>query len=186
MSLPSLTNITVGFFFYVVRHYADILRWVVDGFIFAGEKVGAGTAVNFATLRDPGPIFLHGLNISKPLADKIFADMDSSWMGIPSVDSLWLLVCIICTLFAFAIMSIQVFVTYLEYLLVASAGFILIPFGMFKPTAFMAERVCSFPAEAEQADASGECVAQAGLTFRAASAPRPSKATRQRGFAGLS
>jgi len=133
--------LTVGFFFYVVRHYADILRWVVDGFLFAGEKVGAGTAVNFATLRDPGQIFVHGLNISKPLADKIFADMDSSWMGIPSVDSLWLLVCIICTLFAFAIMSIQVFVTYLEYLLVASAGFILIPFGMFKPTAFMAERV---------------------------------------------
>ena len=61
--------LTVGFFFYVVRHYADILRWVVDGFLFAGEKVGAGTAVNFATLRDPGQIFVHGLNISKPLAD---------------------------------------------------------------------------------------------------------------------
>jgi type IV secretion system protein TrbL len=38
-------------------------------------------------------------------------------------------------------MSIQVFVTYLEYLLVASAGFLLIPFGIFKPTAFLAERV---------------------------------------------
>lgn len=133
--------LTIGFFFYVIRHYADILRWVVDGFLFAGEKVGSGSAVSFATLRDPGQVFERGLQIAKPLIYKIFANIDSSWMGLPSIDSLWLLVCVFSALFSFAIMSIQVFVTYLEYLLIASAGFLLIPFGIFKPTAFLAERV---------------------------------------------
>jgi type IV secretion system protein TrbL len=133
--------LTIGFFFYVIRNYADMLRWVVDGFLYAGEKVGSGSAVSFATLRDPGQIFERGLQIAKPLIYKIFANVDSSWMGIPSIDSLWLLVCVFSALFSFAVMSIQVFVTYLEYLLIASAGFLLIPFGIFKPTAFLAERV---------------------------------------------
>lgn len=133
--------LTIGFFFYVIRYYADILRWVVDGFLYAGEKVGSGSAVSFATLRDPGQVFQRGLEIAKPLIFKIFASMDSSWMGLPSIDALWLLVCVFCALFAFAVMSIQVFVTYLEYLLIASAGFLLVPFGIFKPTAFLAERV---------------------------------------------
>lgn len=133
--------LTIGFFFYVIRHYADILRWVVDGFLYAGEKVGSGSAVSFATLRDPGQVFARGLQIAKPLIHKIFSNIDSSWMGLPSIDSLWLLVCVFCALFSFAVMSIHVFVTYLEYLLIASAGFLLIPFGIFKPTAFLAERV---------------------------------------------
>lgn len=133
--------LAMGFFFYVIRYYGDILRWVVDGFLFAGEKVGSGSAVSFATLRDPGQVFQHGLQIARPLINKIFANIDSSWMGIPSIDSLWLMVCVFSALFSFAVMAIQVFVTYLEYLLIASAGFVLIPFGIFKPTAFLAERV---------------------------------------------
>jgi type IV secretion system protein TrbL len=133
--------LTIGFFFYVIKYYGDILRWVVDGFLYAGEKVGSGSGLNFETLRDPAAIFIRGMQVAKPLTDKIFADIDSSYFGIPSVDSLMLLLCIVLTVFSFAIMSIQVFVTYLEYILVATAGFIIIPFGIFKPTAFLAERV---------------------------------------------
>ena len=133
--------LVIGFFFYTIKYYGDILRWVVDGFLFAGEKVGSGVAVDFATLRDPAKVFIKGMQIAKPMADKLFTDIDSSYLGIPSVDSLMLLVCMIFTVFSFAIMSIQVFITYLEYLLVATAGFIIIPFGIFKPTAFLAERV---------------------------------------------
>lgn len=133
--------LTIGFFFYVIKYYGDILRWVVDGFLYAGEKAGSGAAVDFATLRDPAAVFIKGMQIAKPLADKIFADIGSSYFGIPSIDSLMLLFCVILTVFSFAIMSIQVFITYLEYILIATAGFIIIPFGIFKPTAFLAERV---------------------------------------------
>ena len=133
--------LTIGFFFYVIRYYGDILRWMVDGFLYAGEKAGSGVAVDFATLRDPGAVFIRGMQVARPLSDKLFANIDASYFGILSVDSLLLLICMVLTVFSFAVMSIQVFITYLEYLLIATAGFIIIPFGIFKPTAFLAERV---------------------------------------------
>jgi type IV secretion system protein TrbL len=133
--------LTIGFFFYVILYYGDILRWTAEGFLYAGEKAGSGTAINFATLRDPAKVFIHGMQIAKPAADKLFADIGASYFGIPSVNSLMLLICLILTVFSFAIISIQVFITYLEYLLIATAGFILVPFGIFRPTAFIAERV---------------------------------------------
>lgn len=133
--------LTIGFFFYVIRYYGDILRWIVDGFLYAGEKAGSGVAVDFATLRDPGAVFIRGMQVARPLSDKLFANIDASYFGILSVDSLLLLICMVLTVFSFAVMSIQVFITYLEYLLIATAGFIIIPFGIFKPTAFLAERV---------------------------------------------
>src|SRR5699024_2958181 len=55
---------------------------------------------------------------------------------------------IACLLFAWApvvlaffILAIQLFVTLLEFKLTTLAGFVLIPFGLFGKTAFMAERV---------------------------------------------
>lgn len=44
-------------------------------------------------------------------------------------------------LLAFFILAIQLFVTLLEFKLTVLAGFVLIPFGLFGKTAFMAERV---------------------------------------------
>lgn len=133
--------LVVGFFYWVILNYGDILRFVVDGFLYAGEKAGSGSSIDFATLRDPGRFFVRGMELAKPLTNKLFSDINSSYFGIPSVDGLMLLFCIILTVFSFAIIAIQIFITYLEYLLVATAGFIVIPFGVFKPTAFLAERV---------------------------------------------
>lgn len=133
--------LVVGFFYWVIHNYGDILRFVVDGFLYAGEKAGSSSTLDFATLRDPGKVFIRGMQLGKPLADKLFTDINSSYFGIPSIDGLMLLFCIIVTVFSFAAIAIQVFITYLEYLLIATAGFIIIPFGVFKPTAFLAERV---------------------------------------------
>src|SRR5690606_22015335 len=86
-------------------------------------------------------IFTRGLELIKPAVNKLFEVLDHSYLSILSADSLLLLVCIISSIFAFGIMAIQVFVTYLEFLIVSTAGFIFIPFGIFKPTAFLAERI---------------------------------------------
>ena len=58
------------------------------------------------------------------------------------------LVQILCLFFAWAlvilaffILAIQLFVTLIEFKLTTLAGFVLIPFGLFGKTAFMAERV---------------------------------------------
>src|SRR5258707_6792685 len=44
-------------------------------------------------------------------------------------------------LLAFFILAIQLFVTLIEFKLTTLAGFVLIPFGLFGKSAFMAERV---------------------------------------------
>ncbi|TIW32262.1 MAG: P-type conjugative transfer protein TrbL, partial [Mesorhizobium sp.] len=44
-------------------------------------------------------------------------------------------------LFAFFILAVQLFVTLIEFKLTTLAGFVLIPFGLFGKSAFMAERV---------------------------------------------
>src|SRR5690606_9613919 len=48
----------------------------------------------------------------------------------------WILV-----LFAFFILSIQLFVTIVEFKLTCLAGFVLVPFALWRRTAFLAERV---------------------------------------------
>src|SRR5258705_10444019 len=47
----------------------------------------------------------------------------------------------VMVLLAFFILAIQLFVTLIEFKLTTLAGFVLIPFGLFGKSAFMAERV---------------------------------------------
>jgi type IV secretion system protein TrbL len=131
----------MGFFFYVIKYYGEILRVVADGFLYAGNRVGAGMGGDLNAIRNPGSIFSRGVQLSQPIIDKVFADAASSYIGIPGGDGILMMVSVLFSLLCFALMAIQMFVTYIEYLLIASAGFILVPFGIFKPTAFLAERV---------------------------------------------
>src|SRR3546814_13713599 len=52
-----------------------------------------------------------------------------------------LLLAFAIVLLAFFIIAIQLFVTLIEFKLVTLAGFVLVPFGLFGRTAFLAERV---------------------------------------------
>ena len=133
--------LTIGFFSWIISNYKEILRSVIDGFILVGQTAGSSTGVDFATLQDPDKVFIRGMQIAKPAADKLFAEISASTFYIPTVDSLFLAACITIAVLSFGIMAIQVFVTYLEFLLIKTAGFVLIPFGVFKPTAFLAERM---------------------------------------------
>ncbi len=133
--------IIIGFFFWIIQNYQSLLQTVVDGFLYAGNRGAAGTANNLSALRDPDMIFRHGLTLLKPAVDKLFAVWSQSFFGILTPDSIMLLIVIVVSVFSFGLISIHVFITYLEYLLITAAGLILIPFGVFKPTAFVAERV---------------------------------------------
>ena len=64
--------------------------------------------------------------------------MRSSWYSLGSLFMYgW---AYIFTILAFFMLAIQVFITYLEFYLVAALSLILVPFGVFKHTAFIAER----------------------------------------------
>ena len=52
-----------------------------------------------------------------------------------------LLIAWLIVLIAFFILAVQLFVTLIEFKLTTLAGFVLVPFGLFSKTAFLAERV---------------------------------------------
>jgi len=126
----------LGLFFFFVESWSSFLNSVLDGFVWAGFTAGGSNPTAGATLlKDPSAIVSQALVITGPLEDEIHA---LSWYDIgPLVLLGW---AYIFTILAFFLLAIQVFVTYLEFYLVAALSLILVPFGVFKHTAFVAER----------------------------------------------
>jgi type IV secretion system protein TrbL len=82
-----------------------------------------------------------GLDAGRPLLESIsdlmgWVSFFENFIQIACLLFAWALV-----LLAFFILAIQLFVTLIEFKLTTLAGFVLIPFGLFGKTAFMAERV---------------------------------------------
>ena len=94
-----------------------------------------------AELLQPGRIAQVGLEAGQPILASIaeltgFIAVFENLIQIAILFFAWLIV-----LLSFFILSIQLFVTLIEFKLATLAGFILVPFGLFNKTAFMAERV---------------------------------------------
>jgi type IV secretion system protein TrbL len=128
----------IGFFSWIINSYDSILRVVLDGFIYAGQKASGVGSANVDVLRNPGLIFVEGCRIISPAFEKI---LQNHWWDFLTADGLLTLFCGVVGCLSFGLIAIQVFVTYLEYLIIASLGFILIPLGVFKPTAYLSEKV---------------------------------------------
>lgn len=130
--------IKVGFFIFVVTKYDWLIDKVLGGFISTGIK--AGGAGNVGLMKDPSAIVDYGLFVTEPIFQHI--------QNYGAVDTLANLPDVIMTglaglllLLAFFALGIQVFITYLEFYLVAVLGLILVPFGVFKYTSFITEKV---------------------------------------------
>lgn len=132
--------LSIGFLYWVITNYDWLLRLVLQGFLDVGSQATGASGVSIATLQQPDIIFRSGLAALQPALDKLFLS-GSSW--IPSISLDWLLILppLILSVLCFGIMTAQVFVTYLEYLLISAVGFALIPFGVFGPLTYLAERV---------------------------------------------
>src|SRR5690606_19982472 len=82
-----------------------------------------------------------GLDAGGPLLDSI-SDLMGYWSFFENfIQIACLLFAWALVLLAFFILAVQLFVTLIEFKLTVLAGFVLIPFGLFGKTAFMAERV---------------------------------------------
>lgn len=130
----------VGVFAYIISNWNNLARIVFESFAGLG-LLASGTGFSAADLLRPGRVAQIGLDAGRPLLESI-----SDLMGWVAVFEN--LVQILCLFFAWAlvilaffILAIQLFVTLIEFKLTTLAGFVLIPFGLFGKTAFMAERV---------------------------------------------
>jgi type IV secretion system protein TrbL len=130
----------VGMFAYIIGNWNNLARIVFESFAGLGLKA-SGTGFSTADLLRPGKVAQTGLDAGRPLLDSI-SDLMGYWsffenfIQIACLMFAWALI-----LLAFFILAIQLFITLIEFKLSTLAGFVLIPFGLFGKSAFMAERV---------------------------------------------
>ncbi len=130
----------VGIFAYLISNWNNLSKIVFDSFAGLGLKA-SGTGFTAQDLMRPGKVAQTGLDAARPLLESISDLMGwvaffENFIQIACLLFAWALV-----ILAFFILSIQLFVTLIEFKLTTLAGFVLIPFGLFGKTAFMAERV---------------------------------------------
>ncbi|SEI10727.1 P-type conjugative transfer protein TrbL [Paracoccus alkenifer] len=130
----------VGVFAYIIGNWNNLARIVFESFAGLG-LMASGTSFSVADLMRPGRVAQTGLDAGRPLLDSISDLMGwiaffENFIQIACLLFAWALVVL-----AFFILAIQLFVTLIEFKLTTLAGFVLIPFGLFGKTAFMAEKV---------------------------------------------
>ncbi|OJY48560.1 P-type conjugative transfer protein TrbL [Sphingomonas sp. 67-41] len=130
----------VGIFAYIIGNWNMLARIVFESFAGLGLKA-SGTSFTTAELLQPGRVAQVGLDAGRPILDSI-----SGLMGYISffenfIQIVVLLFAWVIVLLAFFVLAVQLFITLIEFKLTVLCGFVLIPFGLFGKTAFMAERV---------------------------------------------
>jgi type IV secretion system protein TrbL len=130
----------VGVFAYIIGNWNNLARIVFESFAGLGLQA-SGTGFSAQYLRRPGRVAQTGLDAARPLLESISDLMGpiaffENFIQIACLLFAWALV-----LLAFFILAMQLFITLIEFKLTTLAGFVLIPFGLFGKTAFMAERV---------------------------------------------
>ena len=133
-------TIFVGVFAYIIANWNNLARIVFESFAGLG-LMASGTGFSAADLLRPGRVAQIGLDAGRPLLESISDLM--GWIAV--FENLVQILCLFfawaLVILAFFILAIQLFVTLIEFKLTTLAGFVLIPFGLFGKTAFMAERV---------------------------------------------
>jgi len=129
--------IKYGAFIGIVENWGSFSNIVIDSFVKAGAAGGTDSI-----MKDPSAIVNIGFNLASPIPEYMNTIYAMGWSAV-IVNLINLLMFAFCWLFiiiAFAIMGIQVFVTYLEFYIMATLTIIFIPGGVNKHTSFLAEK----------------------------------------------
>jgi type IV secretion system protein TrbL len=130
----------VGVFAYIIGNWNTLAKIVFESFAGLGLKA-AGAGLSEADFLSPGRIAQTGLDAGQPLLQSISGLMGYVAFFENFIQIIVLLFAWIVVVLAFFILAIQLFVTLIEFKLTTLCGFVLIPFGLFGKTAFLAERV---------------------------------------------
>jgi type IV secretion system protein TrbL len=130
----------IGVFAFIINNYNNLAKIIYNSFAGLGIEASGGT-LSQAQLLQPGRIAQVGVNAGQPILTAIsglmgFASFFDNFIQISILLIAWIIVVI-----SFFIMAIQLFVSLIEFKLTTLAGFVLVPFGLFGRTAFLAEKV---------------------------------------------
>jgi len=130
----------VGVFAFILGNFNNLAAIVYNSFAGLGIEAGGGTMTQ-AQLLEPGRLAQVGITAGQPILASIsslvgFTSIFNNFIQIVILLIAWLIV-----VTSFFIMAIQLFVSLIEFKLTTLAGFVLVPFGLFGRTAFLAEKV---------------------------------------------
>ena len=130
----------VGFFAFLIGNFPALASIVLESFSGLGLQA-AGGGLSAEDFLRPGRLAAIGITAGKPILEAA-AEL-SGFPGIfeNAVQVIVLLIAWLLVIVAYFIISVQVFVVLIEFKLTTLAGFVLVPFGLFGRTAFLAERV---------------------------------------------
>lgn len=133
----------IGTFAYLINDWQSLSETVWDGFIALGLTAGGGT-LSRADFLNPGAILQQGWDIVRALGETP-APMETPLDLVGNLtDALILGLAMIGIILAFAVLALQIIVTLLEFKIVTLGGFVLLPFGIWSKSAFLAERPLGF------------------------------------------
>jgi type IV secretion system protein TrbL len=129
----------VGFFAFLLGNFHGLARVVFDSFAGLGLRA-SGATVSPQQFLQPGRLAQVGLDAGRPILDAVdqlmgFVSFFQNFVQIFVLLITWLVV-----LITFFVLAVQLFITLIEFKLTTLAGFVLVPFGLFSRTAFLAER----------------------------------------------
>jgi len=130
----------VGFFAFLIGNFNGLAKIIFNSFAGLGLKA-AGSTLSPDQFLQPGKIAQVGIDAGKPILQAAgqlmgFVSFFENFIQIFVLLLAWFVVVV-----AFFILAVQLFVTLIEFKLTTLAGFVLVPFGLFGKTAFLAERV---------------------------------------------
>ena len=130
----------IGVFAFIIGNFNNLAQIIYNSFAGLGLEAGGGT-MSQAQLLQPGRLAQVGISAGQPILNSIsglmgFTSFFANFLQIAILLIAWLIVVI-----SFFIMAIQLFVSLIEFKLTTLAGFVLVPFGLFGRTAFLAEKV---------------------------------------------
>jgi type IV secretion system protein TrbL len=130
----------IGFFAFLIGNFNKLSEIIFNSFSGLGLKA-AGSGLSASDFLHPGRIAQVGLDAGTPIlaaAGQLmgYVSFFENFVQIAVLMIAWAIV-----LISFFILAVQLFVILIEFKLTTLAGFILVPFGLFNKTSFLAERV---------------------------------------------
>ncbi len=130
----------VGFFAFLIGNFSMLAGLIFESFAGLGLQASGG-AMSSADFLQPGRLAQTGIDAGRPILEAAgeltgVVALFENFIQIIVLLAAWLVVVV-----AFFVLSVQLFVTLIEFKLTTLAGFVLVPFGLFGKTAFLAERV---------------------------------------------
>ena len=129
----------IGAFAWLINDWQALSETIWAGFIELGLTAGGGS-LSRSDFLNPGAILAQGWEIVKALGETP-APVDNPLDVVGNMtDALILGLAMIGIMLAFAVLALQIVVTLLEFKIVTLGGFVLLPFGIWNKSAFLAER----------------------------------------------